>query len=339
MSVNGPNTVLAWLWKILVIATAYFLGTMISGAVVAATGMPWPAFPNPPSQAVNLLLNVISSLLVAGCLALLAWGVRGSQPVCWLVLAAFTYVIFGLNNQIEAAAFTAFGGTATMLVFFVAPCLLGAAAAVWLVRPSPSRPPQHSTPHVRPFSTWWWRVVVAWLAFPVIYVFFGMLVSPIVVPFYKDPSFGLTLPGWSTILPVVLLRSALALAVTLPVLVLWSRTRRALFASLAVAFFAMMGLIGLATTTFFPPTLRIAHSGEILGDSVVYAWVLVALFVPRARAVAAEATPAGAQSSLRSEGRPPVRCPLHRRRQRAVDNATNDAYFVRRIKTREFPAP
>jgi hypothetical protein len=294
---SAPNGigVTSWIWKIPAIAAAYFLGTMISGAMIAAAGMSWPAFPNPPSQTVNLLLNVISSLLVAGCIALLARGIRGSQLVRWFAISAFTYVLFGLNNQIEAAAFTRFGGTGTMILFFVAPCLLGAAAAVWLVRPLPSRPPQHSTPHVRPVSTWWWRVVVAWLAFPVIYVFFGMLASPIVVPFYEDPSFGLALPGWNTILPVVLLRSALALAVTLPVLVLWSRSRRALFVTLAISFFAFMGLIGLAATTFFPPTLRIAHSIEILGDAAVYAWALVALFVPKLRAVRTEALPVAAE--------------------------------------------
>ena len=292
MSANDANTVTSWFWKILVIAAAYFLGTMISGAMIAAAGMPWPAFPNPPRQTVELLLNVISSLLVAGCIALLAWGVRGSQPLRCLVLAAFTYVIFGLNNQIEAAAFTAFGGTATMIVFFVAPCLLGSAAAAWLVRPGTALQPRVVTVFDRPASAWWWRLTVAWLAFPVIYVFFGMLVAPIVVPFYKDPSFGLTLPGWNTILPVVLLRSALALAVTVPVLALWSRSRRALLVSLAIAFFAMMGLIGLAATTFFPPTLRVAHSIEILGDAVVYAWVLVALFAPRSAATASTTAPA-----------------------------------------------
>jgi len=295
MSASNGIGVTSWIWKILVIAAAYFLGTMISGAVIAAAGMPWPAFPNPPSQTTNLTLGALSSALVAGCLALLAWGVRGSQPVRWLVLAAFTYVIFGLNNQIEAAAFTAFGGTATMIVFFVAPCLLGAAAAAWLVRPGRELQPRGATVFDRPASTWWWRLPVAWLAFPVIYVFFGMLVSPIVVPFYRDPSFGLTLPGWNTIVPVVLLRSALALAMTLPVLLLWSRSRRALFVSLAVAFFAFMGLIGLAATTFFPPTLRIAHSLEILGDAAVYAWVLVALFIPKLRAAHTEALSVGAE--------------------------------------------
>jgi len=294
MSVNDANTVTTWIWKVLAIAAVYFLGTMISGAVITAAGMSWPTFPNPPSQTVNLLLNVISSLLVAGCLALLAWGVRGSQAVRWLILAAFTYVLFGLNNQIEAAAFTAFGGTTTMILFFVAPCLLGAAAAAWLVRPGTALQPRGATVFDRPPSAWWWRLAVAWLAFPVIYVFFGMLVSPIVVPFYKDPSFGLTLPGWNTIFPVVLLRSALALAVTLPILVLWSRSRRSLLVSLAISFFAFMGLIGLAATTFFPPTLRVAHSIEILGDAVVYAWVLVALFIPKARAASPAAAPANA---------------------------------------------
>jgi hypothetical protein len=289
MSVTTGNSITGWIGKVAAIAAAYFLGTMISGMVITAAGMPWPAFPNPPSQTTNLILGVFSSVLMASCLALLASGIRGSQPVRWLALSAFSYVIFGLNNEIEAAAFTTFGGTATMLVFFVVPCLLGAAAAVWLIRPATLPEPRLVTVLAGPLSTWWWRVVLAWLAFPVIYIFFGMLVGPIVVPFYKEPGFMLTLPGWNTILPVVLLRSALALAVTLPILLLWSRSRRSLFVSLAIAFFALMGLIGLAATTFFPPTLRVVHSIEILGDAVVYAWVLVALFIPKARAARTEA--------------------------------------------------
>jgi hypothetical protein len=293
MSVTKGNSIIAWIGKVAAIAAAYFLGTMISGMVITAAGMPWPAFPNPPSPTTNLILGVFSSILMAGCLALLANGIRGSQLVRWLALAAISYVIFGLNNEIEAAAFTTFGGTATMLVFFVVPCLLGAAAAVWLIRPATSPEPGLATALHRPASTWWWRVVIAWLAFPVIYLFFGMLVGPFVVPFYKEPGFGLTLPGWDTILPVVLLRSALALAVTLPILLLWSRSRRSLFVALAIAFFAMMGLIGLAATTFFPPTLRVVHSIEILGDAVVYAWALVALFVPKARAARSESLPVG----------------------------------------------
>ena len=45
----------------------------------------------------------------------------------------------------------------------------------------------------------------------------------------------------------------------------------------------MMGLIGLLSATFFPPVLRVTHSIEILGDALVYAWLLVALFIPKVR--------------------------------------------------------
>jgi hypothetical protein len=292
MSVNGAPTVLNWLWKVLVIAVAYFVGTMISGAVITAAGMSWPAFPNPPSPSTGLILNLASSLMMAVCYALLAGGIRAPEWARFLVLAAFSYVIFALNNQIEAAAFTTFGGTATMLVFSLAPCLLGAAAAAWLIRPGASQPGWPTAGARRPALAWLWRIAVAWLAFPVIYVFFGMLVSPFVVPFYQQQDFGLKLPGWGTLLPVVFCRSALALAVTLPILLLWSRSRRSLFVSLAISFFAFMGLIGLATTTFFPPQLRIAHSIEILGDAVVYAWALVVLLVPKEHRQGPVASPA-----------------------------------------------
>jgi len=57
----------------------------------------------------------------------------------------------------------------------------------------------------------------------------------------------------------------------------------------------MMGLIGLLSATFFPPVLRVAHSIEILGDAVVYAWLLVALFIPKVRHEINQTVPAVAE--------------------------------------------
>jgi hypothetical protein len=283
MNTESHNPFVNWLWKIPAISIAYFFGFMVAGAVITAAGMQWPAFPASLSQTNELTLSLISSILMAACLALLARGIRSSQAARWLIVVAFTYVTFGLNNQIEAAIFTTYGGTTTMLVFFFLPCAFGAAAAVWLIRPEPTDPALESAFTGTTVSNWWWRVVIAWLAFPAIYLFFGMLAAPFVVPVYEAQDFGLRLPGWGTMLPVALARSALYLAVTIPLLVNWARSRRGLFWTLAVTFFAMMGLIGLLTTTFFPPVLRITHSIEILGDAVVYAWLLVALFIPKAR--------------------------------------------------------
>jgi len=283
MITENRNPVVSWLWKIPAIAVAYFFGVMVAGAAITAAKMPWPKIPGTPNEATNLVLGLVSAVLMAACFALLARGIRGLQAMRWLILAAFAYVTFGLNNQIEAAIFTTYGGTTTMLLFFILPCSFGAAAAVWLFRPEPTAPTLESAFSGRPPSNWWWRVVIAWLAFPAIYLFFGMLAAPLVVPVYQTQDFGLNLPGFSTMIPVALARSALYLAVAVPVLVTWSRSRRSLFWSLAIASFAMMGLIGLLTATFFPPVLRITHSIEILGDAVVYAWLLVALFIPKAR--------------------------------------------------------
>jgi len=283
MNTESQNPIVSWAWKIPAIAIAYFIGVMISGGVITAAKMQWPTFPGSASETENFILGFISSFFMAACLTLLARGIRGSQAVRWLILAIFTYVTFGLNNQIEAAIFTTSGGTTTMLLFFILPCAFGAAAAVHLFRPEQADPSFENAITNPPVSRWWWRVVIAWLAFPVIYIFFGMLAAPFVVPVYEAQDFGLTLPGWGTMLPVALGRSALYLAVTIPILVTWSRSRRSLILSLGIAFFGMMGLIGLLSATFFPPVLRITHSIEILGDALVYAWLLVALFIPTAR--------------------------------------------------------
>jgi len=295
MNTEAPNPFVSWLWKIPAIAFAYFFGVMISGALITAAKMKWPAFPQPTGESNEYLISAISSLILAVCLALLARGIRGSKTKRWLILTAFTYVTFGLNNQIEAAIFTTYGGTATMLVFFILPCAFGAAAAVYLFRPDESDSLVENSITGQPASDWLWRVAVVWLAFPVIYIFFGMLAAPWVVPVYETLDSGLTLPGFGTMIPVALGRSALYLGVTIPILVTWSRSRRSLYWSLAIAFFAMMGLIGLLSAAFFPPVLRITHSIEILGDAVVYAWLLVALFIPKVRHEINQAVPAVAE--------------------------------------------
>jgi hypothetical protein len=296
MENENRNPVVGWLWKIPAIALAYFIGVMISGAVITATKLQWPSFPESFNQSNEFVLSLLSAVLMAFCMALLARGIRGSQVARWFMLATFSYVAFGLNNQIEAAIFTTHGGTVTMLLFFILPCALGAVSAVRLFEPERMEPVLENAITDQPASKWLWRVAVAWLAFPVIYLFFGMLVAPIVVPVYQSQDFGLILPGFATIIPVALVRSALYLAFTIPIIISWSRSRRSLFWSLTFAFFAMMGLIGLLSTSFFPPILRITHSIEILGDAFVYALLLVALFIPNARHEVNESVPVVADS-------------------------------------------
>jgi uncharacterized membrane protein len=89
MNTESQNPIVGWAWKIPAIAIAYFIGVMISGAIITAAKMQWPTFPGSASETENFILGFISSFFMAACLTLLARGIRGSLAVRWLILAIF----------------------------------------------------------------------------------------------------------------------------------------------------------------------------------------------------------------------------------------------------------
>jgi hypothetical protein len=268
-------TPFGYAWRIAVIALAYAAATMFSGAVVGAAKVPMPVLPQGAGQQQSIMLLLLGALCVAACLAPLARGLAGTTAGRWLALAPFTYVCTGFNNAIEAAFFTTLGGTPAMMLMSLAPCLLAAWLAVALVPGADAETPS------RALYGWWWRALLVWLAFPAIYYLFGMLAYPWVRELYEQPGMGLTVPTMPVVVRVVLLRSLLFLAVLVLVIVRWSRSRRSLTATLAAAMFVMVGLFGLLQTTWWPVGMRVVHSLEIFADSLVYAWVAVALLAPR----------------------------------------------------------
>jgi hypothetical protein len=122
---------------------------------------------------------------------------------------------------------------------------------------------------------------VAAVAFMPIYLFFGQMVVPFTYDYYLQQMAGLTAPAWGQILPVLLLRSLLFLAASLPVLVTWGRSRLSLVLSLGFALFLLVGGLGLVGGYWLPLEVRLFHGVEILADSLVYAWVLVLLVVKK----------------------------------------------------------
>jgi hypothetical protein len=128
------------------------------------------------------------------------------------------------------------------------------------------------------------RGAAAWLGWPVIYLFFGMCISPIVVPYYRAGIAGLRIPPMSIILQLQLIRSIVFLAASLPLMTMWKGSRRNLWLALGLAHAAVVGLYELIGATFLPLVLRITHSFEITADSFAYAGLLVLLFTaPSAR--------------------------------------------------------
>jgi len=272
-----------YIWRVPLCAFAYIAGTMASARLVSAIGMKLPPIPEQANEQMMGLCLLISSCVLAIGVGPLARRIRARYWVRCLILAALTYVCIGLNTPIEAAIFTNIEGMRTMVIFSLLPCLLFGGVTALLFKPSGKAEPfGQQVLHFfsgRSVQKWAWRLAAAVCAFPVIYWTFGMMVAPWVIEYYKQGQFGLTLPGTGVIILTQLLRSSLFFLAALPILIVWSGSKRELTVLLGFAFFVLVGLFGMIQTYWLGPVLLVVHSVEILVDSVVYAGVLSLLFV------------------------------------------------------------
>lgn len=280
------KTIVAYLWKLPVCGLAFVLGTFVGSMLAGLLGMQMPSLPAGTDPQTLMLIQLLSSPLLALALAFLSQRMEGGFLSRWLILSLLTWVAYSVNTVLEAAIFTTFGEGAsfTVLIQLVGSLTCAAAVAV-LFRPQDAG--RGFTTSVREFfarrstGDWAWRIALAAVIFMPIYLFFGRLVVPFTYEYYQQELAGLTAPGWGQILPVLFVRSVLFLVVSLPVLITWRKSRRSLILSLGFALFVLVGALGLIGGYWMPTSVRLYHSLEILADSLVYAWVLVILLVTR----------------------------------------------------------
>lgn len=279
-----PRTFLSYLWKVPVCSLAFVAGTMLGSILAGWMGMQMPSLPQGTDPQTLMLFQLLASPLLALALAFLSQGIQGSYPARWLILSFLTWVAYGVNTLLEAAIFTTMGSATP----FTAVTMLGGSLASGAVVAALFRPEsrgQGFAAHVRAFvarrpaAQWAWRVPLAAVTFMPIYLFFGRLVVPFTYEYYRQELVGLTAPGWDQILPVLFVRSVLFLAASLPVLLVWSKSRRTLVFSLGFALFVLVGGMGLIGGYWMPVSIRLFHGLEILADSMVHAGVLVILLV------------------------------------------------------------
>jgi hypothetical protein len=263
------------------IAVAYFVGMTLSGTLVTTLGMRFPAVPTDATRDLTLAVTVAASFVMAASLCPLAKGLRGPLVRRWLTLAAFTYVLSAVIPQLDAALLTEFGGTGTVLVFALLPCLLAAGAATLLVRPASPEPAPVTVGVCSLSRPTWWRLVFAWLAYPFVTMSCGLVFVRMTGDLFRQELTGIVSPEPRVMLAATLVRGLLVLAVAVPVVIAWSRSFRTLVVSLGIAMFVLTGLVGLVQATWWPLSVRIAQGALILAVSMAYAWIIVALLLPR----------------------------------------------------------
>lgn len=284
-----PKSILILAAKGMLCGLIFVVGTILAGMFAAAVHISIPHLTPPGiSEAEALRGFLIASALMGLALTPLAYGIRGGRIARWLALAFLPFICLAVNAVIEILIFTTMlsrPSAPSFVASFILPTLLFGAGLAFLAKSEPGAP-SFSQQAKALFSThsagaWAWRLLLAILAFPLIYFTFGAMVAPLVVPAYRAGIAGLVLPPLSTIMPIQLVRSTFFLLASLPFLIMWKGKRGSLIFALGLAHCYLVGLFGLLQASFLPQVLRIAHSLEIAADSFVYAAVLVFLLIPR----------------------------------------------------------
>ncbi|MBD3404289.1 hypothetical protein GF420_15475 [candidate division GN15 bacterium] len=264
------------------------VGTIVFGASLVASRLIWYnlgltpiRLPQQADESAAVAYLLIGSLLLSAGLLPLVRGMGGTVSQRSLTTAVFFYVAFGVAVSIESAIYASVGGFDRMILVFLLPCL--ALSLVYVASSEGGERRQRFLEHLRrmlasrPASAWAWRVVVSVAAFPIIYLVFGIIAAPLVMEFYREAGLGLTVPSIGTILGVQLLRSAMFLVVTIPILLFWVSSRRRLILALGLAHFVFVFAYDIVLAYQLPISLVLTHGVEILLDSIVYAWVFVSL--------------------------------------------------------------
>jgi len=269
------------LWRTIVVGLVFSSAIVASRLILHAFGLSVPRFPRQADETSAIYYLFAGSLMLGAGILPLSRRIGGSRKTRFLTLFSFFFVAFAVSTSIESAIYSSVSGYYQMIIVFVLPVLLASLVSVLLTYPEVTE--ERFGERRRAFfgkrasGEWWWRTLLAVLSFPVVYLVFGIAVSPLVAGYYQGLDYGLTIPGIGIIIGVQLLRSLLFLLVTLPVMILWLSRSRQLILLLGIAHFVFVFAYDIVLAYQLPFELVAVHGLEILLDSFVYSWIIVTL--------------------------------------------------------------
>lgn len=233
-------------------------------------------------------LSVLSGILLA---LVFLWLIPRLVPSRRAVVAVLGFTLFIVEfavNMVEGYFFsTVFPSIASFLVALpvaaaVAFLQAGLAVLILPARRSETPLPTALRTYVasRGIGKWIARWIVSAAAYLPVYLTFGAIVGPIVLPFYTNPQFRLVLPGGQTIVLVEALRATLYVLALFPLLAILRWDRRVAFLAVAGLVYIPGSFLPLVTRTWLPSPVIILQSLELLGDALVYAFIVSRLMAP-----------------------------------------------------------
>ncbi len=272
------------IWRGLVVGVGYVVLTVGAGMLDNLLGIKIDITNLPMDYTQILTGSAVAGVVIGLTLGPLSTRLHTRLIDRTVALFVAIFMVMTFLSTVEAVFFTTFVTTANFAALpmqAVTEALLALLVA-WLFPPVSVTEtlPQaiRATLAERSAFSWAWRFVVAGVLYVPIYLFFGMLVAPIVVPYYTALDLPLVIPSFSVMIPVEVVRGLLFAASLFPLIALLrgSRWRMAFWLGLTIA--ALGGWAPLLAGSFLPTTLRIVHGVEITADSFVQglmlAWLL-----------------------------------------------------------------
>jgi hypothetical protein len=253
----------------------------VSRLVLHPFGLTPPRLPQQADESIAVYYLLSGSILLSLSLLPFAQKLSGAFFLRFLIIFFFFYACFGICVSLESSIYSSIEGFDLMILILLLPIILYSFAST-LLTSSQFTTDTFSRKSIRFLksktpSEWAWRISLSILSFPVIYLLFGIMASPLVADYYLESSYGLVIPDIGTIMSVQLVRSLLFLIATLPIMIAWFGNRVQLVVMLGIAHFMFVFSYDIVLAYQLPIKLLLTHAIEILLDSMVYSWVIVKL--------------------------------------------------------------
>lgn len=264
----------------------FFVGTQLIGTWADLPGFVQPVFPEGRYGPGGALSRWMISFGMGALLAYFAGRLSGSRITRWMILVFFGWSLYSIAPLFEMLLYSASSGaTFTRMVMDLIAFLLAGAAAVWFFGKTHQEQKQtarsKTSYDTSQFLKTTWRPMVAFIAFPIIYLAFFEAVKPFVSEYYRLGLFDLTAPVGIQVIVAQLFRSLILMGACLPFIKFWRGSKWELWAALGFSLYLLVGGFPLLQATSYPYIFRVIHLLAFFGGSSVYAAFLVLLFFPR----------------------------------------------------------
>ena len=274
----------AVVWRCLVVGLVYALVSMVTSSIgVLMVEMPIALDVDPATVFFSMFIGGILLALVMGLVST-KLDLPRAQRIGVLFLSLYTFA--HLINAPEVLlytnyplAFQAYLVIDQLIVYLVVAILIG------VLFP----PPQVGAGLVaavkgyfaqREARDWLWRFALAAVLFLPIYYFFGLVFSPMTVPYYNRPELGLGLviPGLEVVVPVAIGRGLWYALTVIPLLAVLRMPKWTLGLWIGLILAIVGAVVPQVTNVAWPLPLRLGHGVEVVCDSfaqgLMMAWLL-----------------------------------------------------------------